>query len=103
MLILAFVLATAATSYHNAQEAVHTEANAVDHFVEVADFFPQRRAAPPDADRRGLLTRAVRHFEWPAMSHGEDSTVPSAWTTDLRTVFKRAARAPGSHRRPPTD
>ncbi|OKH99801.1 hypothetical protein A6A06_22280 [Streptomyces sp. CB02923] len=88
VLILAFILATAATSYHKAQEAVHSEANAVDHLVEVADFVPdaaQRRRVQADVV---CYTRAVRHFEWPAMSHGEDSAVPSAWTTDLRTVFK---------------
>ncbi|WP_206507826.1 bestrophin-like domain [Streptomyces chrestomyceticus] len=88
VLILAFILATAATSYHKAQEAVHSEANAVDHLVEVADFLPdsaQRRRVQADVV---CYTRAVRHFEWPAMSHGEDSAVPGAWTGDLRKALK---------------
>ncbi|GAA2286688.1 hypothetical protein GCM10010145_66850 [Streptomyces ruber] len=88
VLILAFVLATAASSYGKAEEAVRSEANAVDKLAEVTDYVPAA------AQRSRLLgdivcyTRAVRHFEWPAMADGTDSAVPSVWSTDLRRVFK---------------
>ncbi|WP_346093484.1 hypothetical protein [Streptomyces olivaceiscleroticus] len=87
VLILAFVLATAATSFHKAQDAVHNETNAVDHLVEMADFVPdatQRRRVLADAV---CYARAVRHAEWPAMSHGKGSAVPNVWTADLRHAF----------------
>ncbi|WP_030608893.1 DUF4239 domain-containing protein [Streptomyces sclerotialus] len=87
VLILAFVLATAATSFHKAQDAVQNEANAVDHLVEMAGFVPddaQRRRVEADA---ACYARAVRHFEWPTMSHGKGSAVPSIWTADLRQTF----------------
>ncbi len=82
------ILASAAASYHKAQEAAHAEANTVDHLVEVAAFLPdaaQRHRAQADVV---CCTRTVRHFEWPAMSHGEDSAVPSVWTGDLRKGLK---------------
>lgn len=44
VLILAFVLATAAGSYNRAEEAVHNEANAADHLAETADFLQIGRA-----------------------------------------------------------
>lgn len=88
VLILAFVLATAASSYGKAEEAVRSEANAVDKLSEVTDYVP-------DAAQRSRLladivcyTRAVRHFEWPAMADGTSSSVPSVWSTDLRRTFK---------------
>ncbi|KEF06591.1 MULTISPECIES: bestrophin-like domain [Streptomyces] len=88
VLILAFVLATAAGSYNRAEEAVHNEANAADHLAETADFLPnaaQRRRVQADVV---CYTRAVRHYEWPTMADGHGSPVPSVWTADLRAAFK---------------
>ncbi|MEU2790908.1 hypothetical protein [Streptomyces sp. NPDC007100] len=88
VLILAFMLATAAGSYNRAEEAVHNEANATDHLEETAEFLPdaaQRRRVQADVV---CYTRAVRHSEWPAMVHGRSSPAPSVWTADLRGAFK---------------
>ncbi|MFK8849949.1 hypothetical protein [Streptomyces sp. Ac-502] len=88
VLILAFVLATAAGSYNRAEEAVHTEANAADHLAETAEFLPdaaQRRRVQADVV---CYARAVHHYEWPAMTDGHRSPVPSVWTADLRSAFK---------------
>ncbi|MEV5599504.1 hypothetical protein [Streptomyces sp. NPDC052496] len=88
VLILAFVLATAAGSYNRAEEAVHSEANAADHLAETAEYLPdaaQRRRVQADVI---CYTRAVRHYEWPTMADGHSSSVPSVWTADLRAAFK---------------
>lgn len=85
VLILAFVLATAAGSCNRAEE---NEANAVDHLEETADFLPnaaQRRRVQADVI---CYTRAVRHYEWPTTAHGQGSPAPSVWTADLRAAFK---------------
>ncbi|WP_030018835.1 DUF4239 domain-containing protein [Streptomyces monomycini] len=88
VLILAFVLATAAGSYNRAEEAVHSEANAADHLAETAEFLPdaaQRHRVQADVV---CYTRAVHHYEWPAMNDGHPAAEPSVWTADLRSAFK---------------
>ncbi|NUP42762.1 MAG: hypothetical protein HOY76_38510 [Streptomyces sp.] len=90
ILLLAFVLAMAANSNGNADEAARTEAGVVDHMYEVAEY------APP-ADRQRLqadvvcYARAVQNVEWPDLAHGHGSSVPSIWTTDLRLQLKKEA------------
>ncbi|MEU4203788.1 hypothetical protein [Streptomyces sp. NPDC045470] len=88
VLILAFVLATAAGSYNRAEEAAHNEANAADHLAETADYLhdaTQRHRVQADVV---CYTRAVHHFEWPTMAHGRNAPEPSVWTADLRSAFK---------------
>ncbi|MFF3554172.1 bestrophin-like domain [Streptomyces tsukubensis] len=83
VLLLAFVLVTASSSYGKAETAARSEARALDHLAETAAYAP--------ADRRAALhtqaicyARAVRAQEWPAMSDGEGSPAPGVWSTGFR-------------------
>lgn len=87
VLVLAFVLVGAAESYSGAEDAAALEASSVDHLFETADYAPDPYRASLQADTV-CYARAVVHQSWPAMAAGEDSSVPSIWTTDLRAHLK---------------
>ncbi|OLF13125.1 hypothetical protein BLA60_07820 [Actinophytocola xinjiangensis] len=91
VLVLAFVLVGAAESYSGAEDAAALEASSVDHLFETADYAPDPYREPLQADTV-CYARAVVHHSWPAMAAGEDSSVPSIWTTDLRTHLKAMSR-----------
>ncbi|MDI3422135.1 bestrophin-like domain [Streptomyces luteolus] len=88
-LILAFAIVVAAESFGAAGEASRTEAGAVDHLYEVADFVegPARERLQADTV---CYARAVQFHEWPHMARSETSKVPSVWSTRLRTDLKEA-------------
>ncbi|KIZ19274.1 DUF4239 domain-containing protein [Streptomyces natalensis] len=87
VLLLAFTLVTASSSYKSAQEAVRTEASAVDNLAEVAEYAPTAQRDRLQADVI-CYARAVRVHEWPAMANGNSSAVASTWSTDFRQAFK---------------
>ncbi|MFJ9420337.1 hypothetical protein ACIRPT_40240 [Streptomyces sp. NPDC101227] len=93
VLLLAFTLVTASSSYKSAQEAVRAEAGAVDNLAEVAEYAP---AAQRDRLQVDVIcyARAVRAHEWPAMSNGNSSAVASTWSTDFRAAFKTISDHP---------
>ncbi|MDQ8705156.1 hypothetical protein RCO28_22045 [Streptomyces sp. LHD-70] len=86
-LILAFAIVVAAESFGAAGEASRTEAGAVDHLYEVAEFVegPTREKLQADTV---CYARAVQFHEWPRMAKGETSDVPSVWSTRLRSDLK---------------
>lgn len=90
VLVLAFVLVGAAESYSGAEDAAAAEAASVDHLFETADYAPERYREPLQADTV-CYARAVKNQSWPAMMDGEASSVPSIWTSDLRTHLKQMA------------
>ncbi|WP_330294460.1 bestrophin-like domain [Streptomyces sp. NBC_00503] len=87
ILILAFMLVTASASNGRADDAARSEAHALDHLAEVADFTSPglRQRLRGDAV---CYARAVQHEEWPAMAEGRSSSVPSVWSGDFRKGFK---------------
>lgn len=87
ILILAFMLVTAAGSNGRADDAARAEAHALDHPAEVADYAPP---APRQRLRGDAVcyARAVEHKEWPAMAEGKGSSAPSVWSRDFRATFK---------------
>ncbi|MEV6956904.1 hypothetical protein [Streptomyces sp. NPDC051183] len=87
ILILAFMLVTASSSNGRADDAARSEAHALDHLAEVADFAPPAMRERLRADAV-CYARAVRHKEWPAMGEGKSSSVPSVWSRDFRSTFK---------------
>ncbi|MEU1151229.1 hypothetical protein ACFYO9_34670 [Streptomyces sp. NPDC005863] len=87
VLLLAFVLVTANGSYGKAEVASRGEARALDQLVETAEYAPAEQRAQIQADAV-CYARAVRAHEWPAMSDGHGSTVPSVWSTDVRQKFR---------------
>ncbi|MFJ9041140.1 hypothetical protein ACIRF8_31805 [Streptomyces sp. NPDC102406] len=93
VLLLAFVLVTANSSYGKAEVAARGEARAVDQLVEAAEYAPARQRAEVQADAV-CYARAVRAKEWPAMADGNSSTAPSVWSTDLRRVFREVQDKP---------
>lgn len=91
VLILAFVLVGAAESYSEAEDAAAAEAATVDHLFETADYAPEQYREPLQA-ATVCYARAVNNHSWPAMTTGDgDSSVPSTWTTEMRTYFKQMA------------
>ncbi|MFE0186606.1 hypothetical protein [Streptomyces sp. NPDC058989] len=87
VLLLAFTLVTASSSYKSAEEAVRAEAHAVDNLAEVAEYAPKAQRDRLQADVI-CYARAVRAHEWPAMADGNSSNVASTWSTDFREAFK---------------
>lgn len=87
ILILAFMLVTAASSNGRADDAARAEAHALDHLAEVADYAPPavRERLRGDAV---CYARAVEYKEWPAMAEGRSSSSPSVWSRDFRATFK---------------
>ncbi|MFE2309499.1 hypothetical protein [Streptomyces sp. NPDC059411] len=67
--------------------AARSEAHALDHLAEVADFAPTALRQRLRADAV-CYARAVQHEEWPAMAEGKGSPVPSVWSGDFRAGFK---------------
>ncbi|MEV4506125.1 hypothetical protein [Streptomyces klenkii] len=92
VILLAFVLATAATSYAKAKEAVGSEASAVDQLAEVSDYAPDPVRQHLRADVV-CYARAVASYEWPAMAEGHDSKAPDTWSTDFRAQFRALNKA----------
>ncbi|MER5772374.1 bestrophin-like domain [Streptomyces sp. NPDC001985] len=93
VLVLAFVLAMAAGSHGNAEEAALAEAGAVDHMYEVADFVPAARRERLQA-AVVCYTRAVRAVEWPAPAGGRASPEVTVWSTDFRVALRELGGAP---------
>lgn len=87
VLLLAFVLVTASSSYGKAEVAARGEARAVDQLVEIAEYAPPAEQARVQADAV-CYARAVRTQEWSAMADGNGSAAPSVWSTDLRRTFR---------------
>lgn len=93
ILVLAFVLAMAASSHGNADEAALTEAAAVDHMYEVADFAPAAQRVRLQGDVV-CYARAVRTVEWPALAQGHSSPASSVWSTDFRLTLAELGAGP---------
>ncbi|GAB7109060.1 hypothetical protein JCM4814A_73740 [Streptomyces phaeofaciens JCM 4814] len=87
VLLLAFVLVTASSSYGKAEIASRAEARAVDQLVEAAEYGPEVQRAQIQAGAV-CYARAVRHQEWLTMADGYGSTAPSVWSTDFRQTFR---------------
>ncbi|MFE1288375.1 hypothetical protein [Streptomyces sp. NPDC058751] len=87
VLLLAFVLVTASSSYGKAEIASRAEARAVDQLVEAAEYGPAAQRARIQAGAV-CYARAVRHQEWLAMADGAGSAAPSVWSTDFRKTFR---------------
>ncbi|MFD3851783.1 hypothetical protein ACFWVB_38830 [Streptomyces microflavus] len=87
VLLLAFVLVSAAGSYGKAEEASRAEARALDQISEAAEYVPVSDRLQIQADAV-CYARAVASEEWDSMQYGKGSPVPSIWSTDLRRVFK---------------
>ncbi|WP_158891638.1 hypothetical protein [Amycolatopsis anabasis] len=87
VLVLAFVLVTAAESYNAAEDAARVEAHALDHFFEVADYAPaaQRERIKADAV---CYARAVHALEWPAMAEGRRASEVSFWANDFNVPLR---------------
>lgn len=96
VLILAFVLVGAAESYSEAEDAAAVEASTVDHLFETAEYAPLEYREPMQA-ATVCYARAVHHHSWTAMENGTDSSVPSIWTTDLRTHFTKMVADPNAN------
>ncbi|MGW0734852.1 bestrophin-like domain [Streptomyces sp. NPDC002851] len=93
VLVLAFVLVMAADSFSKAEVASQTEASAVEHLYEVAEF------APPEARQRLqgdaiCYARAVIAEEWRTMRDGKRSAVPDPWSVDFLEATKPLTDAP---------
>lgn len=93
VLLLSFTLVTASGSYNKGEVASRSEANALDHIVELADYAPRATQARIQADAV-CYARAVRTQEWPAMGKGDSSRAPNAWSTDLRHAFAQVEGKP---------
>ncbi|MEU1025440.1 hypothetical protein ABZ366_25820 [Streptomyces sp. NPDC005904] len=93
VLLLAFVLVTANGSYGKAEVASRGEARALDQLVEIAEYAPDAQRARIQADAV-CYARAVRTYEWPAMSDGDGSRAPSVWSTDMRQTFRAVEGKP---------
>ncbi|MET7370684.1 hypothetical protein ABZS61_33435 [Streptomyces sp. NPDC005566] len=93
VLLLAFVLVTANSSYGKAEVASRGEARALDQLVETAEYAPAAQRARIQADAV-CYARSVRVREWPAMSDGKGSPAPSVWSTDFRRTFRTLADKP---------
>ncbi|MFI0371313.1 DUF4239 domain-containing protein [Actinomadura sp. 1N219] len=91
VLILAFILVQASSSYNTARDASRAEANALDHMYEVAAYVPQPERQRIEADLV-CYSRAVVHHEWD-MSDGTLSPIPSLWSTDVRRAFAGVAKS----------
>ncbi|EPH40213.1 DUF4239 domain-containing protein [Streptomyces aurantiacus] len=87
VLLLAFVLVTAAGSYGKAEVAARGEARALDQLTEIAEYTPQAERQRVQADTV-CYARAVRTQEWSAMAGGNGSAAPSVWSTDVRRSFR---------------
>ncbi|MEU4066325.1 hypothetical protein AB0F25_28685 [Streptomyces wedmorensis] len=93
VLLLAFVLVTANSSYGKAEVASRGEARALDQLVETAEYAPAAQKSAIQADAV-CYARAVREQEWPAMADGKGSPAPSVWSTDFRRVFRELEGKP---------
>jgi hypothetical protein len=90
VLILAFVLVGAADSFGDAEDAAAREALMVDQLFETGDYAPIAYRESLQA-ATVCYARAVRHYSWPAMQHGTETSVPSTWTAQLRANFRQLA------------
>ncbi|MFD7710814.1 hypothetical protein ACFV6E_40845 [Streptomyces sp. NPDC059785] len=93
VLLLAFILATANSSYGKAEVAARGEARALDQLVEAAEYAPKAQKAEIQADAV-CYARAVRAKEWPAMADGNGSSAPSVWSTGFRHTFRELEGKP---------
>lgn len=93
VLLLAFVLVIAADSFSMAEEASRSEAGAVEHIYEVAEF------APPEPRQRlqgdaVCYARSVVADEWLTMRDGNASRVADGWSNDFLEALKPIAGSP---------
>ncbi|MGW2586644.1 bestrophin-like domain [Streptomyces virginiae] len=86
IVILAFTLVSASSSYGKAGEAARLEAGAMEHTYQVIEYAPSKQRQRLKADIV-CYARAVRSLEWPAMAKSHSSDVPSAWSADLHTTL----------------
>ncbi|MFI8281420.1 hypothetical protein ACIGBH_42675 [Streptomyces sp. NPDC085929] len=86
IVILAFTLVTASSSYGKAEEAARLEAGSMEDAYQVIEYAPAAQRERLKADII-CYARAVRSLEWPAMAHSHRSDVPSAWSADLHTTL----------------
>lgn len=93
VLVLAFTLVTASSSYGKAEIAARGEARTLDQLTEIAEYAPAAQKARIQADAV-CYARAVRAQEWPAMAKGEGSAAPSVWSTDARRAFRELEGKP---------
>jgi protein-S-isoprenylcysteine O-methyltransferase Ste14 len=80
--LLAFVVLEAFESFNDAKEGADEEATTIVQMSRTAEFFPVEQRDPIE----GVLIcygRAVIHDEWPAMRHGDRSSVVQAWVNRL--------------------
>ena len=84
--VLAFVFLLTFQSFDRARTDSSSEAEATNSLFHTADFFP---AATRDAIQGELLCygRGVISLEWPAMKHGDTSTVVTNQVRAIETTF----------------
>jgi hypothetical protein len=86
--LLAFLILSASQTYTSAKTGAATEANAVLQMSRDADLFP---ASQRDQLRSEFTCygRAVVNYEWPAMTHGQSSSLVDYWIAAYRAEFRR--------------
>ncbi|WP_344288748.1 hypothetical protein [Streptomyces synnematoformans] len=87
VLVLAFSLVTAANSQNKADEAARSEADAIDHLFEAADYTSKEHRQHLQG-AAVCYARAVRHQDWPAMARQEVSDAPAVWSTSFREELR---------------
>jgi hypothetical protein len=91
ILLLAFSIVLAGTSFLGAGSGASSEATALGRMYELSDYVPE-----PQRERLKATAvcyaRAVRRLEWEAMRDGESSAVVTGWTTRFREQFQQLAR-----------
>lgn len=86
--LLAFLVLSAFQTFSGAKSGAATEANALLDMARTAALYPpsQRDTLRSDFVCHG---RAVVNQEWPAMRHGNSSTLVDSWVSAYRTAFAR--------------
>ncbi|MFZ3493777.1 hypothetical protein ACODT5_11250 [Streptomyces sp. 5.8] len=88
ILLLAFVLVTASSSYGLADSAARREAHELGHLASMAGYAPEPQRTRLLEDTV-CYARTVRFAEWPAMAEVRASSASDEWSGDFPEVFRQ--------------